>query len=72
MKSTLWSAILLRARRISLSNEKTRAREILGLQAGMRSLGVPEGWIVTMDEEDEVAFEGGVVHIVPAWKWLLD
>lgn len=55
-----------------MSNEKTRAREILGLQAGMRSLGVPEGWIVTMDEEDEVAFEGGVVHIVPAWKWLLD
>ncbi|WP_270240088.1 hypothetical protein [Collinsella tanakaei] len=55
-----------------MSNEKTRAREILGLRAGMRSLGVPEGWTVTMDEEDEVAFEGGVVHIVPAWKWLLD
>lgn len=51
---------------------KRPVREILGLRAGMRSLGVPEGWIVTMDEEDEVAFEGGVVHIVPAWKWLLD
>lgn len=55
-----------------MADPKTRQREIEGLRAGMRSLGVPEGWIITMDEEDEITSEDGLIHIVPAWKWLLD
>lgn len=55
-----------------MQNEKTRGREISGLVAGMRHLGLDEGWIVTTNEEDELKLEGGVIHIVPAWKWLLD
>ena len=55
-----------------MQNEKTRGREISGLAAGMRHLGLDEGWIVTTNEEDELKLEGGVIHIVPAWKWLLD
>lgn len=55
-----------------MADPRTRQREIEGLRAGMRSLGVPEGWIITMDEEDEIASEDGLIHIVPAWKWLLD
>ena len=55
-----------------MTDAKTRQREIEGLRAGMRSLGVPEGWIITMDEEDEITSEDGLIHIVPAWKWLLE
>lgn len=55
-----------------MQNEKTRGREISGLVAGMRHLGLDEDWIVTTNEEDELKLEGGVIHIVPAWKWLLD
>lgn len=55
-----------------MTDEKTRHREIAGIEAGMKALNMNEGWIVTMNEEAEEPTESGVVHIVPAWKWLLD
>lgn len=56
---------------VSMEDERTRRRELTGLSAGMRALGVAEGWVVTMDEEEDVEVDGGVVHVVPAWRWLL-
>jgi hypothetical protein len=32
---------------------------------------LPEAYIVTLDEEDEMALEGKKIFIRPAWKWLL-
>lgn len=55
----------------SLQEEKTRKREVAGMRAGMRRLQESEGWIVTLDEEEELAVEEGTIHVVPAWKWLL-
>ena len=46
-------------------------REVAGLRAGMRRLDAAEGWIVTMDEEEEIDVPEGAVHVVPAWRWLL-
>ena len=56
----------------SMREEKTRRREVSALRAGMAALGVREGWVVTLDEEGEIAVDEGVVHVVPAWRWLLD
>ncbi len=56
---------------VELSSPKTRARELSALEAAMRKYGIQESTIVTMDTEEEVAVDGGVVHIAPAWKWLL-
>lgn len=56
---------------VSLADPRTRAREIEGLRAGMRALGEREGWVVTMDEREEVPVPEGAVHVVPAWEWLL-
>lgn len=56
---------------VSMEDERTRRRELSGLSAGMRALGAAEGWVVTMDEEEDVEVDGGVVHVVPAWRWLL-
>ena len=55
-----------------MREEKTRRREVSALRAGMAALGVREGWVVTLDEEGEIAVDEGVVHVVPAWRWLLD
>lgn len=56
----------------SMREEKTRRREVSALRAGMAALGVREGWVVTLDEEEEITVDEGVVHVVPAWRWLLD
>lgn len=56
---------------VSLADPATRRREVEGLRAGMRALGEREGWIVTLDEQEELDAPEGAVHVVPAWRWLL-
>ena len=56
---------------VSMAERATREREVAGLRAGMRRLDAAEGWIVTMDEEEEIDVPEGAVHVVPAWRWLL-
>ena len=57
---------------VDLANPKTRAREVSALEAAMEKYGIGESAIVTVDTEETVEVESGVVHVVPAWKWLLD
>lgn len=56
---------------VGLENAKTRKREIEALEIAMKRFGLEESFIVTMDEEDEFRSSAGVVHIIPAWKYLL-
>ncbi len=53
--------------------EKTRDREIGALLNGMKELELQESWLVTAYEEEEVKDEktGRMIHVVPAYKWLL-
>jgi len=53
---------------------KTRDREIAALWHGMEELGVTESWIITSGESEEIteAGTGRRIHIVPAWRWLLE
>lgn len=51
--------------------EKTRRREITSLEAGMHETGLRTGTIITLDEEDSIEVEKGVIEVVPAWKWTL-
>ncbi len=57
---------------VNLSNPKTRKRELSALCAAMQKYGVGESTVVTIDSEETVKTEAGVIHVVPAWKWLLD
>ncbi len=52
---------------------KTREREIGALLDGMEELGLQESWIITAYEEEEFKDEqtGRLIHVVPAYKWLL-
>ena len=56
---------------VSLEEAKTRKRELGGLQAAMRQKGLPEGWVVTTGESEELDVPEGRIHVVPAWRWLL-
>lgn len=56
----------------SLEDKKTRMRETAALDAGMAKYRVNESWIITFDEEEELITDEGTIHIVPAWKWLLE
>lgn len=56
----------------SMHDEKTRKREVSALKAAMPHYGLEESWIVTLDEEEDIEVAAGTIHVVPAWKWLLD
>ena len=56
---------------VSLSDTKTRKREISGLQEAMSTYGLSEGYIITIDEKETIQVDEGVIHIVPAWEWML-
>lgn len=56
---------------VDMTSEKTREREIAALDAAMAQFDLGESVIVTMDEQADIPCKHGVVHAVPAWKWLL-
>lgn len=56
---------------VSVSDAKTRKREISGLQEAMNAYGLSEGYIITMDEKETVQVDEGIIHVVPAWEWML-
>lgn len=56
---------------VSLTDEKTRKREIAGLQEAMLTYNLPEGHIITMDEKETIQTDSGVIHVVPVWEWML-
>ncbi len=51
---------------------KNERREIRGLREAMTALAVPEGLILTYDQEGErIVPELGKIPVMPVWKWLL-
>lgn len=56
---------------VKMDDEKTRKREIEGLQEAMDAYKLSEGYIITMDEKEELTVDGKAIHIVPAWEWML-
>lgn len=55
----------------SLSDAKTRQREINGLLSALNAYNLSEGMILTTDETEELTIEGKKIVICPVWKWLL-
>jgi predicted AAA+ superfamily ATPase len=54
-----------------LARVDTRQREVRALEAAMGEVGLREGTIVTMHDAEDLSVEGGVIHVVPAWAWML-
>ncbi len=55
----------------SLADPDTREREVRALGEAMLETGLESGEIVTLLEEETVQTEAGTIHVVPAWRWLL-
>lgn len=56
---------------VKMDDEKTRKREIEGLQEAMEIYDLSEGYIITLNEKEELTIDGKTVHIIPAWEWIL-
>jgi hypothetical protein len=56
----------------SLSEEKTKRREISGLVAAMREFKLKEGLILTYAEDEIIKIPEGKIFVRPAAKWLLE
>lgn len=55
----------------SMSNEKTKEREINGLLSALKTYNLPEGIILTQEEENQLEIEEKTIKIIPVWKWML-
>ncbi len=56
----------------TLLEPRTREREISALLEAMHERKVPQGYIVTRQEEDKIETKEGVINVLPAWQFLLD
>lgn len=56
---------------LTMEDKATRDREIRGLMNALEKLNLPEGFIITLDEEEDLIVEGKKIFIRPCWKWLL-
>jgi len=56
---------------ISLSNKKTKDRELNALKAAKEELNLSNMIIITEDEEGEEMIDDTCIKIIPAWKWIL-
>lgn len=56
---------------IEMRDDKTRKREIEGLLEAMNAYGLSEGYILTMEEKEELQVEGKTIHVIPTWEWML-
>jgi len=51
-------------------NEDNKQREIDGLVEAMKKFNLPEGTILTLDQQDEIKISGKTIKICPVWRWL--
>ena len=55
---------------VSMADERTRNREIAGLHEAMDTYSLSVGYILTMEDKEDILLEDGrKVCILPAWEW---
>ncbi|GAB5411305.1 MAG: ATP-binding protein [Chlamydiales bacterium] len=55
---------------LSLQNPSTRKRECDALNKAFKELNLHQGTIITMEEEETIQLESGVINVSPLWKFL--
>ncbi|MHB8372384.1 MAG: ATP-binding protein [Thermoplasmataceae archaeon] len=53
-------------------NEGNKQREFDGLIEAVKEFNLPEGLILTFNQEDKFEIEGKQIVAKPAWKWMLE
>lgn len=55
-----------------ITSEKTRKREIRGLLAASKETRCDNLYLITDFHREEVVVENKVIHILPAYEWLIE
>lgn len=56
-----------------MRDEETRRHEIKGLVEAAAATGCDNLFIITSDSNEEIKLDNGmVIHVLPAWRWLLE
>lgn len=55
----------------SLTDIKTKNREISALMLAMEETNAKEGWILTEAENETITLENQIIHVIPIYQWLL-
>jgi len=56
----------------NMDDIKTRKREIRALEEAMSETGLDEGFIITLQDEEIIHSEQGIIKIIPAWLWSIN
>jgi len=57
----------------NMTDDETRKREISGLMEASAATGCNNLLIITADQQEEINLDNGnIIHVIPAWLWLLD
>ncbi len=56
---------------LELRHGHTREREIRALTTAMQETGMKQGTIISLDTEEQIEVDAGVITIAPAWLWAL-
>ncbi len=56
---------------LELRDEQTRKREVRALTTAMQETGIKGTTIVSLDTEERIETDAGVINVVPAWLWAL-
>jgi uncharacterized protein len=56
---------------VTMSDEKTRKREIRGLTECCNEFGLQTGLIITLDSFEEFELNGVKIRVIPLYRWLL-
>ena len=54
---------------LELRDAGTREREVRALTTAMQETGMTHGTIVSLDTEEQIEADAGVIDVVPAWLW---
>jgi len=58
---------------VSLSNPRTRQRELKGLVAALQAFDLEKGYVITREEEEVITTsDNRTLYVRSAWKWLLE
>ncbi len=57
---------------VEMTAPKTRGRELYALEAAMERYGLDDSAVVTADAWETLETSSGIIHVEPAWSWLLD
>lgn len=50
-------------------NEDNKGREVDGLIEALETFDLPEGLILTFDQQDILKTDGKTIKVIPAWRW---